>query len=284
MKQLYVIGDPVEHSLSPPMHNAALKELGLDKEFTYNRMRIPKEDLEKFVEKLRVGAVTGASITMPDKEAIIPFLDQLTREAELIQGVNTVYKKDGKVIGHNTDGIGCIRALEEAGISPAGKRVVLLGAGGAARAIAITLALREVEKLLILNRTVDKAEALASSIMNKTNVCISSSSLDKLEGALKDADVLINATSVGMKGETENQALVSANLMRSDLVVEDIVYNPGKTKLLEEAEKAGAKTVEGLNMLVYQGAEQFEIFTGRKAPIEVMRKALLVALDEISSK
>ena len=284
MKKLYVIGDPIEYSLSPLMHNAALKELGLDREFTYNKRKVLKEDLEKFVEEVREGDIDGASITMPYKEGIIPLLDGLTKEAELIQAANTVYKKDYKVIGHNTDGIGCIRALEDAGISVVGKSIVLLGAGGAAKSIAITLALRNIRKLLILNRTEEKAEILANSISRKTNVQISSGSLNRLRAALKDADILINSTSVGMKGKAGDQTLVTANLIHSDLVVEDIVYIPIKTKLLEEAEKAGAKIVKGVGMLVYQGAEQFEIFTGRKAPIEIMRKTLLVALDEISNK
>lgn len=284
MKKLYVIGDPIEHSLSPKMHNAALMKLGLGRKFTYNKMRVAKRDLEKFVEKLRSEEIAGASVTIPNKEAIIPFLDQLTIEAELIQAVNTVYKENGKVVGHNTDGIGCIKALEEEGVSPIGKRVVLLGAGGAAKAIAFTLALYKIEKLFIINRTLEKAEALAISIMNKTNVHTISGSLYELEKALKNADMLINATSVGMKGETENHTLVSTNLLHSDLIVEDIVYNPRKTKLLEDAEKAGGKIVGGENMLLHQGAEQFKIFTGRMAPKEEMRKALLVALDEISSK
>lgn len=284
MKKLYVIGNPIEYSLSPLMHNAALKELGLEREFTYNKMEILKEDLEKFVEEVREGNIGGASVTMPYKEEIIPLLDGLTKETELIQAVNTVYKKNSKVIGHNTDGIGCIRALEDAGISIVGKRIVLLGAGGAAKSIAISLALGNIRKILILNRTEEKAEILANSISRKTNVQISSGSLNRLRSALKDADILINSTSVGMKEKAGDQTLVTANLIHSDLVVEDIVYNPIKTKMLEEAEKAGAKIVEGVGMLVHQGAEQFEIFTGRKAPIETMRKTLLVALNEISNK
>lgn len=284
MKKLYVIGNPIEYSLSPLMHNAALKELGLEREFTYNKMEILKEDLEKFVEEVREGNIGGASVTMPYKEEIIPLVDGLTKETELIQAVNTVYKKNSKVIGHNTDGIGCIRALEDAGISIVGKRIVLLGAGGAAKSIAISLALGNIRKILILNRTEEKAEILANSISRKTNVQISSGSLNRLRSALKDADILINSTSVGMKEKARDQTLVTANLIHSDLVVEDIVYNPIKTKMLEEAEKAGAKIVEGVGMLVHQGAEQFEIFTGRKAPIETMRKTLLVALNEISNK
>jgi shikimate dehydrogenase len=278
MKTLCVIGDPVEHSLSPVMFNAAFKALGLEKQFTYRRMKIQKGDLKGFVERVRTGEITGASVTMPCKEAIASLLDELSEEAKFIKAVNTVYNSGGKVVGCNTDGMGCLKALEEAGVSILGKNVVLLGAGGAAKAIAYTLVHQGVDRLVILNRTVSKAETVARVLRKQTNV--DAGGLDRLKNALRDADVLINATSVGMRGEHEKKTLVTAELMRPDLVVEDIVYVPRRTRLLEEALKAGARIVEGKGMLVYQGAEQFKIFTGKEPPIDAMREALSVALNE----
>ena len=284
MKKLYVIGDPVDHSLSPVMHNAALKTLGLDNEFTYDQMKVRKEELKEFIRKVRTGEIIGASVTMPYKEIIIPLLDELTTEADLIGAVNTIYIKDSRVIGHNTDGIGCIKTLEEAGVSINEKKVIILGAGGAAKAIAYTLALKGVKKLAIINRTKKKAETLAKTIEQKTNTIVYTGNFDLLETVLKDADIIINATSVGMRKISENQTLVTEDLIHSDMVVMDVVYDPRVTQLLKEAKKAGAKTVDGSSMLVYQGAEQFKIFTGRKAPIKIMRRALLEVLDENSSK
>jgi len=284
MKKLYVIGDPVDYSLSPVIHNAALKTLGLDNEFTYDQMKVRKEELKEFIRKVRTGEIIGASVTMPYKEIIIPLLDELTTEADLIGAVNTIYIKDSRVIGHNTDGIGCIKTLEESGVSINEKKVIILGAGGAAKAIAYTLALKGVKKLAIINRTKKKAETLAKTIEQKTNTIVYTGNFDLLETVLKDADIIINATSVGMRKISENQTLVTEDLIHSDMVVMDVVYNPRVTQLLKEAKKAGAKTVDGSSMLVYQGAEQFKIFTGRKAPIKIMRKALLEVLDENSSK
>lgn len=284
MKKLYVIGDPVDHSLSQVMHNAALKALGLDNEFTYDQMNVRKEELKGFIGKVRTGEIIGASVTMPYKEIIIPLLDELTTDADLIGAVNTIYIKDSRVIGHNTDGIGCIKTLEDAGVSISEKKIIILGAGGAAKAIAYTLALRGVKKLAIINRTKKKAEALAKSIEEKTNTIVYTGNFDLLETVLKDADIIINATSVGMRKISENQTLVTEDLIHSEMLVMDVVYNPKVTQLLKEARKAGAKTVDGSSMLVYQGTEQFKIFTGRKAPIKIMRKALLEVLDENSSK
>lgn len=283
MKKLCIIGDPIGHSLSPLMHNAALKELGLDKRYIYTKIRISPTELGGFVRKIRSGKIEGASITIPNKEAIISHLDELTKEAEFIQAVNTAYKIGNRVIGHNTDGTGCMRALKEAGVSIKRKKVIVLGAGGVARAIALTLALQRVGKIVVLNRTLKKAIALANSIKEKTSTNVSAGGFDKLREELSDADILINGTPIGMKGKLEGQTLVTANLMRPELVVNDTVYNPRKTKLLEEAEKVGAKIVDGTGMFVHQGAEQFEIFTGRKAPIEVMRKALLKELERMKS-
>jgi len=254
LKQLCVIGDPVEHSLSPRMHNAAIRELGLETEFTYTKEHIVPEKLADFVERIRTGEIIGASVTIPHKQAILPLADNLTPEAELIQAANTLLMKDSKLIAHNTDASGFLRALEEAGFDPTGKKVVLLGAGGAARAIAHSL--EKAAEIVIVNRTTEKAESLASELEN-TRV-----------GENEKCDLLVNAT----------PACPVDKIQAS--VVMDINYSPIKTELLKLAEKIGARIILGTEMLLHQGAEQFEIFTGRKAPVEAMRKALLEALDE----
>jgi len=283
MKKLYIIGDPVKHSLSPVIYNAALKSLGIDTEYTYEKMRVKKEELKEFISKVRYNKITGASVTLPHKENIIPFLDELTKEANLLESVNTIYVKNGRVVGHNTDGIGFLKAFEEAGVKIVGKRVILLGAGGAAKAIAFTLALNEVSKLVIINRRKKNADNIAKKIEEKTNVIVQTASLESLKTMLKDADIIINATSVGMKGLMDNQTLINADLINSKMTVMDIVYNPRVTMFLKEAEKSGAKTIDGTGMFVHQGTEQFKIFTGRKPPIAIMKNALLEALDETCS-
>jgi shikimate dehydrogenase len=268
MRKLCVIGDPVGHSLSPVMHNAALKALNLDFEY----ISLKPESLKQVVEMVRKGDLEGVSVTMPYKESIVPFLDMLTPQADFIKTVNTIYKKGERVVGHNTDGEGCIKALKEHNVNIRGKRVVLLGAGGAAKAIAFSLS-KEVDRILILNRTPSKAMSLALLIKGSWG------GLDQLEEALKDADILINATPVGMKGVEEGKTLVTSELIPPYLTVQDIVYSPRITKLLKEAQKAGAKIIDGLSMLLHQGAEQFEIFTGKKAPMEVMRNSILEVID-----
>lgn len=273
MKKLVVIGDPIEHSLSPLMHNIALKELGLEKEFHYEKLRIKADELADFIESIRKGEIAGASITMPHKVNIIQYLDELTKEAELMGAVNTLYKKNGKVIGHNTDGFGCLNSLKENDVNVKGKKIVIMGAGGAARAIVFTLALNDVHEIVILNRTVGKAEELTRKVKEKTGVISKAGSLEKIKEELRDAEILINCTSVGMKGE--EGTLVTSEMLYPSLVVMDVVYNPLKTRLIEEAEEAGCKTVNGAGMLVHQGAIGFEIWTGKKPPIKVMQKALL---------
>ncbi|MFH1424328.1 MAG: shikimate dehydrogenase [archaeon] len=276
--KLCVIGDPVEHSLSPAMHNAALRELGL--EHTYEKIRVKPEELKKFIERIRSGEISGASITIPHKQSILPLMDGLSKEAELIGAVNTVQRKENKLVGHNTDGIGCVNALEEAGVEVSGKSALILGAGGAARAIAFTLALSGAEALEIANRTPEKAEALARDVNEETGLEVAAGDLSNLGSKIRNVDILINTTSVGMKGTQEDKTLVKAVDMHPGLVVNDIVYTPRKTLLLKEAGKAGCKIVEGRGMLVHQGAEQFRIFTGKDAPVEVMREALNEALGE----
>ena len=271
MKKLAVIGDPVEHSLSPIIQNAVLKQLGLEKEFVFEKILVHSDELGKFMQDVRKNNITGLNVTIPHKLAIMKFLDKFSVGARLIGAVNTVVKKGEKLIGHNTDGIGCLNSLKEKGINIQGKKVVLLGAGGAARAIAFVLAQTDIQNLTIVNRTPEKTNELAKELIQKTKAKVISAGLENLKEILSNADILINATSVGMNSD---ETLVTSEQMHKNLVVLDIVYSPLKTKLLQEAEKAGAKIIDGLEMLIQQGAIAFELFTGKKAPAKVMRASL----------
>ncbi len=271
LKLFALIGDPVEQSLSPPMYNAAFRALGLN--CAYVALRVPKQFLTDAIGGIRALNIAGFNITTPHKIGIVGLLDELDESASLVGAVNTVKNDRGKLIGFNTDGEGALRALEEKVGSVREKEVVLLGAGGAARAIAFSLS-KAGARLTIANRTVSRAKALASTIEQKLGIEVEVASLNRAEltGALKNIDVLINATSVGMSPNAD-QTLVSASMMHRGLVVYDIVYEPLRTKLLREARRAGGRTIDGLGMLVHQGALAFEIWTGKRAPIKVMEAA-----------
>jgi shikimate dehydrogenase len=275
-----LIGDPVEHSMSPVMHNAAFSRLGLD--FIYLPFRVEKENLAKAIDGFRALNMTGLNVTIPHKVAVIPFLDELETLAEKIGAVNTIVNNNGYLKGYNTDASGFLKALLERGIEPGGKRVVILGAGGASRAISFTLAERKAE-LVILNRNLemDWAVELASSISRFSGKEVKALELNEenLSTVLEDADILVNATSVGMSPNA-GQTLVAKRLLRPKLVVFDVVYNPVKTRLLAEAGEAGATTIDGIDMLVWQGALAFELWTGFKAPVAIMKSAVVKALKE----
>jgi len=273
-----IIGDPIEHTMSPVMHNTAFEKMGVD--YLYVPFRVKKEELGKAIEGMRALNIRGLNVTIPHKVAIIPFLDKLDHLAERIGAVNTIVNDDGVLTGYNTDATGFLQALLERGIEPAEKKMVILGAGGASRAISFTLAERGAH-LVILNRLLelDWAEELAGQISHAFKKEVKALKLDEenLLTVLEGADVLINATSVGMYPNID-ETPVTANLLSPDLVVFDIVYNPVKTRLLTEAEAAGAKTISGLDMFVWQGALAFEKWTGLKAPLELMREEVIKVL------
>jgi len=270
-KLFAIIGDPVERSLSPAMHNAAFRALGLD--CRYIAIQVPKGTLADVVKAMRKLRITGFNVTHPHKVEIVRLLDRLDESAKLVGAVNTVKTERGKLIGYNTDGAGAVRALEREVGKLAGRRVVLLGAGGAARAIAFSL-VKAGAKLTLANRTASKARRLAAEIKRKLGVEVAVVSIKKraLTEAIKRADLLINATTIGMAPKV-NETLVTADMMHRRLVVNDIVYEPLQTKLLREAKCAGAKTVNGLGMLVNQGALALEIWTWKRAPAKVMEAA-----------
>jgi len=273
-----VIGDPIEHTLSPIIHNAAFDHLKLD--FVFLAFRVKAADLKNAVRGMRGLAIHGLNVTMPHKSTVISFLDEVDPNVKFLGSANTILNKDGKLSGFNTDGVGALKALRENGVALSEKKVLLLGAGGAAKAIAFSLA-KEVGELAILNRTAEKAKELAETLGRMFNKKVVGDALssDAIAKNLRDSDILINATSVGMKPNL-SQSLVAPQWLKSDLVVMDIVYNPVETKLAKDAKAAGAKVISGVEMLIYQGAASFEIWTERSAPVEVMRRA---ALNKLSS-
>lgn len=270
-KLFALIGDPVERSLSPAMHNAAFRALGLD--CTYVALRVPRAMLADAVAGVRAIGMAGLNVTHPHKVGIIGLLDELDESAEMVGAVNTVKNERGKLIGFNTDGRGATLALEREVGKLRGRKVLLLGAGGAARAIAFSL-VQAGARLTIANRTASKAKRLAAVIDRRLGVKVTQVNLEKraLADAVKRADIVINATTTGMRPNV-NETLVTAGVMHRGLIVNDIVYEPVQTRLLREAKKAGARTVNGLGMLVHQGALAFEIWTGKRAPVKVMEAA-----------
>jgi shikimate dehydrogenase len=266
MKLFGVLGDPVSHSLSPVMHNAVFKALGMD--CKYHAFRVSTENLEKALYGASVLGFGGLNLTIPLKEKALDIVKP-TELAGQIGAVNTVDLKEG-MVGYNTDGIGAKMALARRGIEIKGKNVLLLGAGGAARAIAFELA-KDGAKVTIANRTIDRAEALVKDVIKIGKA--KASGFEDLKDLISDSDILINSTSVGMYPKI-SETIVTSVMMHKDLVVFDIVYNPQNTLLLKEAKKAGATTIDGVMMLVFQGVESFKIWTGRTPPVDIMEKAV----------
>lgn len=276
-KVFCVIGDPIEHSLSPIMHNAAFRHLKIDA--VYLAFKVGAKMLEDAVKGIRSFGIYGVNVTTPHKTAITNYIDESDSVVKFVGAVNTVLNSEGNLVGFNTDGIGALRALEENGVKTKGKKFLLLGAGGAGRAIAFQLA-QEADELVILNRDVTKARLLADALRKRFNkeIFADSPSRDVLKNWIGNVDVLINATSVGMH-PNEEQTPVEKGLLKPELTVMDIVYNPIETRLLKDAKSIGAKVIYGTEMLVFQGAASFEIWFKRPAPVKVMREAIFEKLQ-----
>jgi shikimate dehydrogenase len=274
-----VIGDPIEHSLSPAIQNAAFGALKLD--FVYTAFKVKPSEVGNALAGMRALGIVGLNVTMPHKEAVIPHLDWIDETAKFLNSVNTIHNQEGKLSGYSTDGIGALKALKENGSNPKGKRVLILGSGAAARAIAYTL-VQETDELVVLNRTVSEAKKLADTLKQKFNKKVVADSLSPeiIKEKICDSDILLNTTSVGMKPNL-SQSLIAPNSLKPELTVMDIVYNPVETKLASDSKAAGAKVISGVEMLIYQGAASFEIWTGRQAPVQVMRKAALEQLNRM---
>jgi shikimate dehydrogenase len=271
-----VIGDPIEHTLSPAMHNAAFEHLKLD--YVFLAFKVKAAEVKNAIRGMRGLGIHGLNVTMPHKKAVIDYLDEVDETAEFLGSVNTILNGNGRLRGFSTDGAGALNALKENGVNPRGKKLLLLGAGGAAKAIAFAFA-KEVEELVFLNRTPEKTKALTEALSSKVGKKVTGETLTPhaIQKNMQDVDILINATSVGMHPHV-GQSLVAPQWLKPDLTVMDIVYNPTETKLAKDAKAAGARVISGVEMLIYQGAASFEIWTGCAAPVKVMRKAVLSEL------
>jgi shikimate dehydrogenase len=268
-----VIGNPVEHSLSPAIHNAAFQKLGLN--FLYLAFRV--EAIGDAIKGLRaLGNFRGASVTIPHKVAVVPFLDSIEPTARHIGAINTIVAAGGVLTGYNTDATGALRALREGSVALKGRRVVMLGSGGAARAIAFALGSETgIERLTILGIDGQERTALARDLQSKTGMTVQDLPLDEgtLRKLLSAAHVLIHCTPVGMSPKV-HETPVPSTLFHAGLTVMDIVYNPRDTRLLKEAKAAGCRVIPGLEMFLHQAAAQFELWTNQAAPTDVMRAVL----------
>jgi shikimate dehydrogenase len=266
-----IIGDPIEHTLSPVMHNAAFLEMGLD--YVYLPFRVAEKDLHGAIKGLRALNIAGINVTIPHKVEVMPLLDEVDEMAGYIGAVNTIVNQNGILKGYNTDASGFYRVFTVNKIEIKKKKIVILGAGGAARAVAFILADKSAE-ITILNRSLDAAQAIAQRIFKtlRSEIKIGDLNSKHLQSSLEEADIVVNATSLGMSPQLA-ETPVPVSLLNERMLVVDIIYNPLQTRLLKEAEKKGARVINGLEMLVQQGAAAFELWTGHKAPIETMRKA-----------
>jgi len=277
-----IVGYPLGHTLSPAMHNAAFAALGLNN--VYVPVEIRPEDFHSVVEDLARAGFLGFNVTMPYKEDVLTHLDDVASYAQIAGAVNTVQCVDGRLVGYNTDGRGFIAAIEQdAGFEVKGSSAVVFGAGGAACAAVLSLALAGAAAISIVNRDVERAERLAERVRQRFSSCDlrAMSPSEALAEAMSQATLLVNATPVGMKaspGTPLDPALVSA-----EHLVVDMVYDPLETEFLAAARKKGARTMNGLGMLVYQAASAFEIWTEREAPVDVMRKAAEAQIERLST-
>ncbi|MBI4202846.1 MAG: shikimate dehydrogenase [Chloroflexi bacterium] len=276
-KLLGIIGYPLGHSVSPAFQQAALDYCGVDAR--YEAWETPPEGVPQRVQWLRSPEVLGANVTVPHKEAVLPLLEGLSETARRIGAVNTIVNRAGRLEGHNTDVAGFMRALrEEGGFDPQGKLVLILGAGGAAKAVAFGLAVAGVARMTIANRTVGRAQELAAAVEAVPQVRAVALTPEALTGD-PPWDLIVNTTTLGMAGSPgEGESPLAEAQVPPGALVYDIVYNPKVTPLLATARRAGAHTLGGLPMLVYQGAEAFRLWTGLEAPVEVMFAAARRAL------
>jgi shikimate dehydrogenase len=269
MKTVALIGSPLGHTLSPAMHNAAFKSLGLD--YEYVALEVAPDDLKDAVGGLRALHFAGFNVTIPHKEEIVQYLDEVTRFARSVGAVNCVQNQDGRLIGFNTDGPGFIESLEEdARFKAEGKKCLILGAGGAGRALAVSLLQNGAKTVSLYDPVAEKAEELARSLGARV--------AGDLQTEIDSLDLLVNASPVGMHPKIDASPLPEGIRFPKKLCVYDLVYNPEETKLLRAARTAGAKAVSDLGMLVKQGALAFTVFTGHSAPMEVMGEAARAAL------
>lgn len=267
-----LFGCPVDENPTVVIMEAAFKALELN--YRYNTMLVYPEDLETAVKSLKALHMKGTHITIPHKVSVIPYLDRLTDTADLIGAVNTVYEDHGQMVGENTDGKGFIKSLEDEQIKITGKKAVILGAGGAARAIAVELALAGAQKIIIVNRSRDRGETLDKLINEKTTAHAEFTLWEGCYNVDEDTDILVNCTSIGLYPDT-NVPNIDYNTLKSTTVVCDIIPNPLHTRFMAKAQACGCKTLDGFSMLINQAAVSFKLWTGIDAPVEIMKMAMV---------
>lgn len=270
-----LIGYPLKHSKSPHMHNTAFEALGLD--HVYMAFEVQDGYIKEALDALKILNAEGGNITMPHKTKVVEYLDDISPDAKIIGSVNTVKNDNGKLTGYNTDGRGFVKALQENGVDFKGKKIVLAGAGGAARAVATQLAFDGAGEIVLFNRTLSSAQLIIDNINKNIPSCKGRAlemSEDVLVEEIKDAAVLVNCTSLGMKATIDEAIISSPDQLPRDIFVADIVYDPDKTKLLKIAEEAGCKYMNGLMMMIWQGAIAFNIWTGKDMPTDLIKKEI----------
>ena len=269
---------PIRHSSSPAIHNEAFAYLGL--EYAYLAFEVDQDTLEDAIKGMRALKMPGANLSMPNKAAVIPYLDNLSPAARLCGAVNTIVNKDGILTGHITDGMGYMQALKDDGIDVIGKKMTIAGSGGAATAIQIQAALDGVKEISIFNirdKFWDNAQETVDKIMEQTDckaALYDLADLDKLKEEIEDSYLFANATGMGMKPREGQTYIPDKSFFRQDLIVTDVVYSPAETAMLKLAKEVGCKTMNGMGMLLFQAAEAFRLWTGREMPIDHMKQVL----------
>ena len=263
--RLDVVGDPIDHSKSPVIHETVLDGLGLD--YEYRKVRIEKGHLDEYLKEVREKHIDGFNLTMPHKQDILPYLDFIDDEALVFNAVNTVKVKDGKLLGYNTDGRGCVWAIEEKGYTCKNKNIVIFGAGGVVSTVALKMVLEKASSITILNRTLASAEALKENVLKRTGAEINIAELTSgnMKAAMVNCDILINGTPLGMEGidrDFENFSFLDK--LKNGALVYDLIYNPPMTNLLKESARRGFEVINGFRMLIYQGLMADEFFLDRK--------------------
>lgn len=273
--RLAVIGDPIAHSKSPFMHNAALVELGIEGE--YVPVYVSSEDLGRAITRMKELGFRGINVTIPHKVNVMNYIDRIDESAARIGAVNTIVNENGILTGYNTDGIGYVRSLkDETHVNLRGKSIMVLGAGGAARGIVYALAQEEPKNIVIVNRSEDKALQMVEEW--KSIVNITALAMDKVQSLMPTMDVVINTTSIGMHPHV-TQSVIDPEIIPAGIIVSDLIYNPLTTELLKKSQDRGCIIHGGLGMFVNQGAYALEYWTGMPAPIEIMRTAVLKSLE-----
>lgn len=273
---LCLLGSPVAHSISPAMHNEACKQLGLD--YAYLAFDVPEEKMPQAVEGLRTMGARGWNITMPGKNIMCKLADKLSPASEISGACNTIVNEDGVLTAYTTDGVGFMRAVKDNGVDIIGKKMTLLGAGGAATAILVQAALDGVAEIQVFNikdAFWERAQDIVNQLNERTACEVTLHDYEDpevLRAAIADSAILVNGTSVGMAPKTDATIITDTTMFRPDLFVFDVIYNPKETRLLREAKAAGCKTSNGMYMLLYQGAASFELWTGQEMPVDIIKE------------